>query len=135
MKFHSFEILLMSGVPARVQEYCRQLVRELGLGAKCCGASGCCSACRVTRLRSNARGNALVAMGLEREYAQEGRCVRRPERQTGHKDVPKLVAGTSAVSTGKPDCIHLVCPVAVWRGIPLNPQEWDQQNKHQRSEP
>ena len=28
-----------------------------------------------------------------------------------------------AVSAGKLDCIHLVGPVAVWRGIPLNPQE------------
>ena len=113
----------MSVDPALVQEYCRQLVRELGPGAKCCGASGCCSACRVTRLRSNARGNAPVAMGLEREYAQEGRGIRRPERQTGHEDVPRLVADTSRVSAGKPDCVYLVCPVAVWRGIPLHSQE------------
>ena len=103
MKFHPFEILLMSGVAARVQEYCRQLVCEQGQGAKCCSASGCCSARCVTRLRSNARGKALVAMGLEREYAQEGRCLRRLEQQTGREDVPKLVAGTSAVSAGKPD--------------------------------
>ena len=114
MKFHSFEILLMSGVPVRVREYCRQLVREQDQGAKCCSALGCCSACRVTRLRSNARGNALVAMGLEREYAQEGRGVRRPERQTGHEDVPKLVAGTSAVSAGKPDCINIGMSGGSW---------------------
>ena len=67
--------------------------------------------------------NAFVAMGSEREYAQEGRGIRRPERQTEHEDVSKLVADTSRVSAGKPDCLYLVCPVAVWLGIPLHPQE------------
>ena len=66
---------------------------------------------------------------------KKGAGIRRPERQTEHEDVSKLVADTSRVSAGKPDCIHLVCPVAVWRGISLNPQEWDLRNKHQRSEP
>ena len=46
----------MSGVPAPVQEYCRQLVREQGQGAKCCGASGCSIARRVTGLGSNPCG-------------------------------------------------------------------------------
>ena len=39
----------MSGVLARVQEYCRQLVREQSQDAKCYGASACRSARRVTR--------------------------------------------------------------------------------------
>ena len=135
MKFHPVEILLMSGVPAPVQEYCRQRVREQRQGAKCWECLRLSERVSCDSFGLKCCRNAFVAMGLEREYAREGRGVRRPERQTEHEDVPRLVADTSRVSAGKPDCIYLVCPVAVWRGIPLNPQELDLQNKHQRSEP
>ena len=53
MKFDPVEILLMSVVPARVYEYCRQLVLEQSQDAKCCGAPGCSIARRVTRLGLN----------------------------------------------------------------------------------
>ena len=79
MKFDPVEILLMSVVPARVYEYCRQLVLEQSQDAKCCGAPGCSIARRVTRSTKCCR-KAFVAMGLAREYAREGKDVRRPER-------------------------------------------------------
>ena len=80
MKFHPVEILLMSVVPARVYEYCRQRVREQSQGAKCweCLSLSERESCDSFGLKCCR--NVFVAMGLEREYAREGKDVRRPER-------------------------------------------------------
>ena len=80
MKFDPVEILLMSVVPARVQEYCHQRVREQSQGAKCWECLSLSERASCDSFGLKCRRNVFVAMGLEREYAREGKDVRRPER-------------------------------------------------------
>ncbi len=63
----------MSGVPAPVQEYCRQRVREQSQDAKCWECLRLSERASCDSFGLKCCRNAFVAMGLEREYAREGK--------------------------------------------------------------
>ena len=73
MKFDPVEILLMSVVPARVYEYCRQLVLEQSQDAKCCGAPGCSIARRVTRSSLNVAAKPSLRWAWRASMLEKGR--------------------------------------------------------------